>query len=219
VNPVVATVAACLIALVFGYIGSVPLAGPIAVMQLSRGARGRFTEALHVGLGAAVAEAVYAGIAFWGYTTLFAHHRLLVPISHGVTAAVLVLLGVRFAFWREREDREDERERKAGTVLLGFTVSAANPTLLVTWGAVVAFVDSKELGSPPAVAAIPFGLGAGAGVALWSATLAAILRKYEGKVPSKALTWAVRTLGAALAGLGTWSGVQLALWFHGTPAP
>jgi threonine/homoserine/homoserine lactone efflux protein len=98
-------------------------------------------------------------------------------------------------------------------------VSAANPTLLVTWGAVVAFLCSKELGSPPAVAAIPFGIGAGAGAGLWSATLAAILRKYEGKVPSKALTWAVRALGATLAGLGTWSGVQLALWFHGAPTP
>jgi threonine/homoserine/homoserine lactone efflux protein len=219
VNPALSTVAASLVALVFGYVGSMPLAGPIAVMQLSRGARGRFSEALHLGLGAAVAEAIYAGVAFWGYTTLLARHPLLVPISHGVTAAVLVVLGVRFAFWRKRGDRKDERERNAGTVLLGFSVSAANPTLLVTWGAVVAFLYSKDLGSPPAVAALPFGCGAGAGVALWSATLAAILRRYEGKVPSKALTWVVRTLGAALAGLGAWSGVQLALWFHGTPAP
>jgi hypothetical protein len=78
-------------------------------------------------------------------------------------------------------------------------------------------LPSKQLGSPPGVAAIPFGVGAGAGVALWSATLAAILRKYEGKVPSKALTWAVRTLGTALVGLGTWSGVQLALWLDGAP--
>lgn len=219
VNPVVATVAACLIALAFGYVGSVPLAGPIAVMQLSRGARGKFSEALHLGLGAAVAEGIYAGVAFWGYTTLLSRHRLLEPISHAITAAVLIVLGARFALWKKGDDKKDERERKAGTVLLGFTVSAANPTLLVTWGAIVAFLYSEKLGSLPAVGAIPFGIGAAGGVALWSATLTAILRKYEGKVPSKALTWAVRMLGVALAGVGTWSGVQLALWFHGTPVP
>jgi threonine/homoserine/homoserine lactone efflux protein len=215
---VVATAAACLVALVFGYVGSMPLAGPIAVMELSRGAQGRFSEALRIGLGAAVAEGIYAGVAFWGYTALLARHPLLLPISHGATAAVLVALGVRFAFWKP-SDRKDERERKAGTVLLGFTVSAANPTLLVTWGAVVAFLYSKELGHMPPIAAVPFGLCAGAGVALWSATLVAILRKYEGKLPRKALTWVVRILGVALAGLGTWSGVQLALWLLGLRGP
>jgi threonine/homoserine/homoserine lactone efflux protein len=221
VNPLLATVAACLVALLFGYVGSMPLAGPIAVLQLSRGARGRFSEALRIGLGAAVAEGAYAGVAFWGYTTLLARHPLLLPISHGVTAAVLVGLGARFGFWRP-SDKKDERERKAGTVLLGFTVSAANPTLLVTWGAVVAFLYSKELGWMPPAAAVPFGLAAGGGVSGWSATLVAILRKYEGKLPRKALAWGVRTLGVALAALGTWSGVQLALWLlglRGAPSP
>jgi threonine/homoserine/homoserine lactone efflux protein len=218
VTPVLETVAASLVALVFGYIGSIPLAGPIAVMQLSRGARGRFSEALRIGLGAAVAEAIYAGAAFWGYTTLLGHHPLVLPISHGVTAAVLVVLGVRFAFWTPC-DKKDERERRAGTVLLGFAVSAMNPTLLVTWGAVVAFLYSEKLGHMPAVAALPFGLCSGSGVALWSATLVAVLRRYEGKVPRKALKWAVRTLGIALAAIGTWSGVQLALWLLGLRGP
>ena len=51
--------AICALALVFGYIGSMPLAGPVAIMALSRAARRKFGEALRVGLGAAVAEGLY----------------------------------------------------------------------------------------------------------------------------------------------------------------
>lgn len=211
--------AVCLVALVFGFVGSMPLAGPISVMVVARAARKQFGEALHVGLGAAAAEAIYAGVAFFGFTTILAHHPVVVPISHGVTAVVLLALGVRFAFWKLKEKKE--KKRRSGTVLVGFTLSAVNPTLLVTWTAAVAFLYSKGLGDVSEWGAIPFGLCAGVGVGGWFAVLVALLRKYEGKMPRRALTWTVRTLGVALAGLGVWSGVQLVKWIGGdrqTPA-
>lgn len=216
-QPLLATLAACLIAVAFGYLGSMPLTGPIAVIEISRAARGHYSEALRIGIGAAIAEAMYAGVAFWGYTTVLARHPLLLPVSHVVTAVVLAVLGIRFSVWKPAK-QGDERERKAGTVLLGFTVSAVNPTLLVTWGAAVAFLYSKGLSRMPAFAAVPFGVCAGAGVAGWCATLVAILRKYEGKLPRRALTWTVRLLGVALVGLAFWSGVQLASWLHRSDA-
>jgi threonine/homoserine/homoserine lactone efflux protein len=211
--------AVCTVALVFGFVGSMPLAGPISVMVVARAARKQFVEALHVGLGAAGAEAIYAGIAFFGFTTVLARHPVVVPISHGVTAVVLLVLGARFAFWKPKEKKE--KKRRAGTTLVGFTLSAVNPTLLVTWTAAVAFVYSKGLGQVSAWAAIPFGVCAGVGVGAWFAVLVALLRKYEGKMPRRVLTWVVRTLGVALAGLGVWSGVQLVRWIGGdrqTPA-
>lgn len=211
--------AVCAVALVFGFVGSMPLAGPISVMVVARAARKHFGEALHVGLGAAGAEAIYAGIAFFGFTTILARHPVVVPISHGVTAVVLLALGVRFAFWKPKEKKE--KKHHAGTALVGFTLSAVNPTLLVTWTAAVAFLYSKGLGEASVWAAIPFGLCAGVGVGGWFAVLVALLRKYEGRMPRLVLTWVVRTLGVALAGLGVWSGVQLVRWIGGdrqTPA-
>src|SRR6185312_8306918 len=98
--------AVCAVALVFGFVGSMPLAGPISVMVVARAARKQFGEALHVGLGAAGAEAIYAGIAFFGFTTILARHPVVVPISHGVTAVVLLALGARFAFWKLKEKKE-----------------------------------------------------------------------------------------------------------------
>lgn len=211
--------AVCAVALVFGFVGSMPLAGPISVLVVARAARKQFREARHVGLGAAAAEAIWAGIAFFGFTTILARHPVVVPISHGVSAVVLLALGARFAFWKLKDKKE--RKHHAGTALVGFTLSAVNPTLLVTWTAAVAFIYSKGLGDVSVWGAIPFGVCAGVGVGGWFAVLVALLRKYEGKMPRRMLTWVVRTLGVALAGLGVWSGVQLVRWIGGdrqTPA-
>lgn len=205
--------AACSIALAFGFFGSVPLVGPIAVMVLSRAARGKFDEARRIGLGAAAAEGIYAGVAFWGFTTFLAKHKSVVPISHGTTAVLLVALGTRFVFWRPVDGR-DRRESKSGTVLLGFSVSALNPTLLLTWSAAVAFIYSKGFGNQPALAALPFGVSAAAGVCGWMACFVELLRKYGGKLPRIAITWTVRVMGIVLVGLGIWSGSQLAAWVH-----
>jgi threonine/homoserine/homoserine lactone efflux protein len=213
--------AICVIALAFGFFGSMPLAGPVAVMVFSRASRRRYADALQIGLGAAAAEGLYAGIAFWGFTSLLARHPLVVPVSRAVTAVVLSALGVRFALWRERSQKEEDRnEHRSGTSLVGFSLSAINPTLLVTWSAAVAFLYSKGLGESSALAALPFGISAAAGIALWFSILVGILRKFEGKLPVSVLTWTIRGLGLALVALGIWSAVQLVQWVHqhrGTP--
>jgi threonine/homoserine/homoserine lactone efflux protein len=200
--------AICVMALLFGFIGSMPLAGPIAIIAVSRASRGKYGEALRIGLGAAAAEGVYAGIAFWGYTTFLARHAIVVPISHGATAIVLVAIGVRFAFWKPPDAKETDAN-KAGSALLGFSVSAINPTLLLTWSAAVAFLYSRGLNEPSPAYAIPFGLSAAAGIGAWFVTLAALLRRYQGRVPRQGLKWFVRSMGLVLVVLGLWSGVKL----------
>jgi threonine/homoserine/homoserine lactone efflux protein len=206
--------ATCLIALAFGFFGSMPLAGPIAVMVFSRASHRRYREALHIGLGAAVAEGIYAAVAFWSFTSLLASHPLVVPVSRAVTAVVLSALGVRFALWKATA-RKDTHERAAGTALVGFSLSAINLTLLVTWSAAVAFLYAKGVGEPSNLAAVPFGVCAAAGIAGWFVVLVAILRRFEGKLPVAVLVWTIRGLGVALVVLGVWSGVQLAQWLEG----
>jgi threonine/homoserine/homoserine lactone efflux protein len=214
--------AVCVIAFLFGYVGSMPLAGPIAVLMLSRSAQQRFGEALRIGIGAGLAEGIYAGIAFWGFTTFLARNAVVVPISQSAATVVLTSLGVWFMFWHPSEKKEEERDGTAGTVMLGFSVSALNPTLLVTWSAAVAFLYSKGLGQLPPEAGVPFGACASAGIASWIACLVALLRRYHGKVPARVMTWIIRAMGVGLLGLGLWSGVQLYRWItvpSSRPAP
>jgi len=202
-------IAICVVALVFGFVGSMPLAGPIAIMAVARASRGKYSEALRIGLGAAVAEGLYAGVAFWGFTTFLASHAIVVPLSHAVTAVVLAAIGVRFAFWKPTEEK-DTRENKAGTALLGFSVSAINPTLFLTWSAAVTALYSRGLKEASPAYAVPFGLCAAAGIAAWFVTLAALFKEYGGKLPRAAITWVIRAMGLVLVVLGLMSAVKLA---------
>ncbi len=204
----------CASAFAFGFIGSVPLAGPIAVMVLARATLRRFGEALRIALGASVAEGLYAGGAFWGFSRLSSRSDLVVPISRAAATVIFLALGVRFVFWRPKEE-SDRRENKAGTALLGFTISALNPTLFVTWSAAAAFVQSgHDQGSVRTqLDAIPFGVVAAAGIGSWFLVLVTLLRRYEGHVPKNALSWSVRALGLCLVALGVWSGVRLEAWW------
>lgn len=207
-------VAICVMAIAFGFVGSMPLAGPIAILAVSRATQKKYGDAARIGVGAAAAEGIYAGLAFWGYTTFLARHAIVVPISHGATAIVLVGVGIRFMVWTPTEGTKQSANH-AGTALLGFSVSAINPTLLLTWSAAVAFLYSKGLTEPPALYAVPFGLSAAAGIGAWFLALSALLRRYGGKLPTVALTWTVRGMGLLLAVLGSWSGVQLARFLEG----
>jgi threonine/homoserine/homoserine lactone efflux protein len=210
----------CVIAFVIGFVASMPLAGPISVLVVTRAARREFEGALRIGLGAATVEGLYAAVAFWGFATLLSRHDIVVPISHGVTAVVLLALGVRFVAFVPHE-KTNPNENKTGNMLLGFSISALNPTLLVTWSAAVAFLYSKGLRETSGAYAIPFGICAGAGVGTWFVIMVKLLRKYEGKHPPSRLARVVRFLGIVLVGLGVWSGVQLVQWLGGkrdTPA-
>lgn len=204
----------CAVALVFAFIGSMPLAGPIAILTLSRAASGKFGEALRIGLGAAAAEGIYAGLAFWGFATFLPQHRLVAPISQGLTSLLLVGLGARFVFWQP-PTQTDPRESKAGTAFLGFSISALNPTLLVTWTAVVAFLYSRGAERHSGIFAIPFGACVALGVASWFACLVKILSAFKNKLPVRVFRWAIRAMGVALVGLGIATGAHFVKWVAG----
>ncbi len=71
---------ALLAGFLFGFIGSMPVAGPIAGLVLSRGLQGRFASGANIAVGAALAEAAYACLAFWGFSTLLADHGWIDPL-------------------------------------------------------------------------------------------------------------------------------------------
>jgi threonine/homoserine/homoserine lactone efflux protein len=198
------------VALIIGFVGSLPLAGPIALLVVSNGVNGKYNDALLTALGAAVAEGAYAFLAFWGFATFLARYPLVVPISHGVTAALLLALGVRFLFFRAKTSNEADSAKRAASFWTGLSISAVNPTLLVTWGAVTTFLYARHLVRFQAFLALPFGIFAGVGVALWGVGAVALLKRSRNKVPTTVLTWVVRAIGIAMIGVGLWSTFSLA---------
>jgi threonine/homoserine/homoserine lactone efflux protein len=207
----------CAICFGFGFVGSMPLAGPIAVLMVSNTFRGRYAQALRLGFGAAIAETGYAFIACFGFVELLAKHKIVVPISHGVTAVVLVGLGGYFMRWKDHigEHPEDppsielQRKRNNTAFVLGFTVCALNPTLLLTWSAATAALYSRGVLEDSWTSAIAFALAAGAGVTSWNLALIGLVKRYHEHFPRKALVWIVRGMGLLLVGVGVWSAVDL----------
>ena len=214
-------VAVSLVALVFSFVGSLPLAGPIALLVVSNGVKGRHREALRIALGAALAEGVYAFLAFWGFATFLTRYRLVLPISHAVTATILLGLGARFVFFRVKEEDllKEAGPARPARFWVGFSISALNPTLLATWGAVTTFLYSKQIVRFAPILAVPFGLFTAAGIALWGLMIVSLLRRFRHRLPSAALTWTVRVMGVVLIAVSAWSWVQLAQYVaHPTSA-
>src|SRR5262245_51236802 len=80
----------------FGFVGSIPIAGPIAALVWSRGLEDRTRSGLFLAAGAAVAEGAYVYLAFWGFSEVLARYAWIEPLSRLAAAATLTVLGVRF---------------------------------------------------------------------------------------------------------------------------
>jgi threonine/homoserine/homoserine lactone efflux protein len=189
---------------VFGFAGSMPPMGPISVLVISRSIEGRFRSGFIIGAGAAVAEASYAALAFWGFSAVLARHAWVVPVSHIVAALLLTALGLTLLLRRRLVQAAAPRERSAGNLFLGFTISALNPTFLATWTAAMTVLYSTELVELSPSHALPFALAVLAGIVSWWAVLVSLLRKYRGRFRETALAGAMRVMGVVLVVMGLW---------------
>lgn len=198
-----------ILAFVLGFVGSVPLAGPIAVLVISRAGIGKFEEARSIAFGAAIAEGLYAGVAFWGFATFLATHAAAMPIAHGVTAVVLLAVGAHFMRWKAPTGDEKVEQKARSAFFVGLTAALANPTLLLTWSAVTTAIYSRQIVVMTGFEAIPFGLAAMAGIATWFVILVALMKRYHHKLPRTALQWIVRGMGLLLVGIAVVSAIDL----------
>lgn len=186
----------------FGFVGSVPVAGPIAVLVLSRGLEERHRAGLLIAVGAAIAEGFYAFLAFYGFGALLSELSWITPVSRGAGAIILLVLGVVFLRTPRPRDagRLDARPVGEGrrAALLGFTVTAMNPTLIATWtAAVTTLFGTGWITFSPRAAAV-FGGGAMLGIVAWFATLLTVIRKLNRHFQPSLLERVRRAMGVFL---------------------
>lgn len=183
--------AAALVGFLFGFIGSVPVAGPIAVLVFERSLAGRYADADGIALGGALAEGLYAGAAFLGLG-LTVHRYPSVLVASRMLGAV-VLLVVALALYRGGRTRGDGTAG-AGPGLgfargasLGFGVTAFNPTLLATWSVVAALVFARLPIALTPGTAIAFPLGACLGIAAWLMLFVRLVKRGGERMSERAL--------------------------------
>ena len=146
------------------------------------------------------------------------------PVSRVLGAVILVALGLYFAFRRpkrasaEEEAKKDEAQgkggRRGGPFVLGLVVTLVNPTLLVTWSAVVTVIHGAMRVHSDAIDAPFFGLGAMSGIVSWFATLLALLGRFREKMGPGTLDKVVRGIGWLLGVIGLALGAKVGLQWH-----
>jgi threonine/homoserine/homoserine lactone efflux protein len=204
-------VLAILVGAVMGFVGSMPIAGPVAVIVLERGMVRRQREGLGIALGAAAGESLYAFLAAWGVGAILSAHPHVLPFSRLLGAGVLVALGIYLAVRRSRPQDETRShtevvgQRRRGA-LLGASLTLLNPTIIASWTVAVAAVHSTGLLAFGVTAAVGFALGVGLGIVGWFATMLQVICRFQRRLRPETVDqvlhvtgWLVVALGVALA--------------------
>jgi threonine/homoserine/homoserine lactone efflux protein len=197
---------ALLAGLGLGFFGSIPVAGPASILVLKNALEKGHRQGIDIAGGAAIGEALYAFVAFWGLTTVLERFPVLVPASK-ITGAVLVMvLGIYLVVRRvspkdiHAATLADRAERRW---LRGFLSAVLNPTLLATWTTVVTGLHAASLVEPSPRGALPFALGVGIGIVGWFAFLIqVVVRRFRERLQPASIARIIRGFGWAMIGIG-----------------
>jgi len=217
--------AALLVAFILSFVSSMPIAGPIAVIVVSKGLDNQARSGLFIAIGAAVAEAIYAGLAFLGITAMIQRFPLLLPISRLFGCLILLALGVYFLVRKEKPETpaQDDAGKAAakatdvGSAFLGFSVTALNPTLIVTWTGAVSAVHAAHLLRVHELDALPFAAGVLLGIVTWFATCLWLLARFKKTVRPASVARVIKGMGVILILSGIGFGVRTVLQWHAGP--
>lgn len=198
---------ALVIGFLLGYCGSIPVAGPVSILVFGRGLQDRQQSARYLAAGSALAESVYAYLAFWGFGALLGSVPWIEPITRGAAAIILTVLGLRFAFRPPGNEPSDpDKAPSAGgnkrNFLLGITITALNPTLMATWTVAVTTLPTLGFESFGQDRALPFSFGVCTGIVVWFVTLLWLLGRYKGRFQRSTVERIVRIMGLLLTALG-----------------
>jgi threonine/homoserine/homoserine lactone efflux protein len=208
-------IVAWLIGLAFGFFGSMPIAGPTAVVLVSKGLENEVRAGIYIAAGAAAAESMYAFMAFWGLSAVLSRYPMLLPASRLVGALVLFGLGLYFIVRKSRppDAAPAATAQAAGAggvprrvayrnVLFGLSLTAVNPTLLVTWTAAVSAAHSMGALRVWTLDAFPFAAGAAGGIVGWFALFLWLLSHFRSRVKPEAIDRFIRWMGGLLIVVG-----------------
>ncbi|KAG6618660.1 lysine exporter protein (lyse ygga) [Phytophthora cinnamomi] len=199
---------------VFGFLGSVPVAGPTSAMVLKLGIQGKYTAGLTIAVGGAISEATYAGIAFWGFGSFLAGAKFLLPVSKVLGAIMFTLIGLVFLKADMKPSLDPDVEASHGkaarrpqsevlkNILMGLTMSGINPALLASYTGAIASVYGTGMLEFTLFLAVVFAIGVCCGVSTWFYLLLSLLKKYKQRLKNHTIDLIMRGLGCFLLTLG-----------------
>lgn len=200
---------AILVGIIFGFISAVPIAGPVSVIVFSQGMKGRYDQARWVALGAALLEAAYTFLAFWGFNQLLTKFSSIFILSNAVAAVILAGLGIYFLRSKKMrapivESPNISSTRASRSFLMGAGISAVNPSLIATWAATITTLYSMNLFEYSNLNSAVFSVGVAAGIFGWFALFLKLIEKYRDRFKEAVLGKVLSCIGTGLLALSAW---------------
>jgi threonine/homoserine/homoserine lactone efflux protein len=191
----------CFRGMIIGFVMAAPI-GPVNMLCIQRTLAGGPVSGIVSGLGAASADAFYAGIAAFGLTMVsqfLSAHASWLRITGGL---FICFLGCRALFRKPSQDRpagEDKGSLRSFSSTLFLTL--ANPTTIFSYGLVLASFGAADV-RHDAGTAIFLTLGVFTGSGLWWIMLSAIVGKFRRSLGPAGLGRIIHLSGLIIAGFG-----------------
>lgn len=196
-----------LLGLVLAFIAGLPVTGPAAVLVAEAAVRGRNARAIAVGVGAALPEGLWAGLALAGLGSMLPAGGALG--AGWQLAGGLFLVGVGVALWTRRPGGRARRAPAepapaslVRAMVVGFATTALNPTLLVTWGTVATALLTTGMVQARPGGSVLFGLGVTTGASLAALTLTTLASGVRRRFGGAAPRWIGRAAATVLMAIG-----------------
>jgi len=190
---------AFLTGILIGFVIAIP-PGPASMAMIGRGLEHGFKYGLMVGFGAALSEACYAAVGFFGVDLI---NSPSIEFALRIIGIILVLiLGIRFTFYSKsyshRKDVNQKKVQRRKSFVLGFMISIATPTIGAAYIVVANLVHSYNFYEPSNLNNTFATLGAASGAAIWMAILMTLTWKVKQSVNSKIVNYLVIGSGILL---------------------
>jgi threonine/homoserine/homoserine lactone efflux protein len=142
------------VALLSGFIFSMPIAGPISILITTNALKGRLRYCALVNIGASIATFTYVFFAVFGLSKLYPFYKPAIPYLFFLGSIFLLFLG--FKIFRTKFDiehfgensylSEKIKKKEKGGFYTGCIINFLNPTLFIGWLTstflVISFVSS-----------------------------------------------------------------------------
>jgi threonine/homoserine/homoserine lactone efflux protein len=192
------------------FIGAMPIAGPVSALVLKFGLKKQSVRGLLLATGAAIAEAIYALLAFFGFNALFNSVPFLEIGSRVLASTVLIGVGSYFFFSKSiskidlthEPDTSPVKGRKRKSFITGFMISIVNPTLIATWTAMITTLYGYHWFEYSTPHAIMFSFGVSLGIVSWFAVLLSLIHRHHHRFKQEWIRMILKGLGLLLVAIG-----------------
>lgn len=187
---------------VCGFVVSVPV-GPVNLAVINNALQKGFLSAFLAGLGAILAETIYAGVMLAGHSTMLDKPAVALTMR-AVAVVVIAGVGIRSLLTKPEQlearstaqtERVVERWHHPRSFLLGFLLTISNVVLVLLWATIAALLFAREWVLPEWPSRWACLAGVFAGGTGWFCLLAFFVSRAHRRVSPRALTMLARGCG------------------------